>query len=142
MKLDINDLTSSLAKSGKVPEIKPIDPSVDFMSGFVQNVKQVMDVLDTVGIKDLFVEKAREELQGRLFGRRVQNNVTSMPNTSKPIPKEKSMKFDIEKGINLALLWLDKFIERNGDMPLTQFRKEVESQKDHIVKLIKSLGIS
>ena len=140
MKLDINDLTQGLVKNqDKIPEIKPIAPDKDFLAGFVENVKQVMDVLDAVGVKDLFVQKAREELQGRLFGRQM-GNPTGNP--TKEIQMIRNpMKLDIEKGITLALAWLDKFIEKNGDMPLSEFRKHIENQKQEIINMIKGLGL-
>ena len=143
MKLDINDLTNGLTKQNIVPDIKPIEPTTDFMTGFVENVKQVLSVLDAVGVKDIFVEKAREELEGRLFGRRM-GNPTGNPNLQKEKEvqmKRNPLKFDIEKGISLALLWIDKFIEKNGDMPLSEFRKHIENQKQEIVDMIKGLGI-
>ena len=146
MKLDINDLANGFGKQNVVPEIKPIEPTTDFMTGFVQNVKQVMDVLDAVGVKDLFVQKARDELEGRLFGGRTRNTATyEVPNTQKPIPKETTMrnplKLDIDKLITLGLAWLDKFIEKNGDMPLSEFKKHMENQRGDIVKMVKDLGI-
>ena len=141
MKLDINDLTNGLAKQNIIPEIKPIEPTTDFMTGFVQNVKQVMDVLDAVGVKDLFVQKARDELEGRLFGRRM-GNPTGNPNPQKEIQMIRNpMKLDIEKGISLALVWLDKFIEKNGDMSLSEFKKHIENQKQEIINMIKGLGL-
>ena len=136
MKLDINDLTNGLIKNqDKIPEIKPISPDKEFMVGFVENVKQVMDVLDAVGVKDLFVQKAREELHGRLFGRQTGNPQKEVQMIRNP------MKFDIEKGITLALAWLDKFIEKNGDMPLSEFRKHIENQKQEIINMIRGLGL-
>ena len=137
MKLDINDLTNGLAKQYIVPEIEPIEPTTDFMTGFVQNVKQVMDILDAVGVKDLFVQKARDELETRLFGRQMGNPIQQKETQMIRNP----MKLDIEKGISLALVWLEKFIDKNGDMPLSEFKKHIENQKQEIVDMIKGLGI-
>ena len=142
MKLDINDLTNGLAKSQNIiPEIEPIESTTDFMTGFVQNVKQVMDVLDAVGVKDLFVQKAREELEGRLFGRGMGNPMRNSNQQEETQMIRNPLKFDIEKGISLALVWLDKFIEKNGDIPLSEFRKHIENQRQEIVNMIKGLGI-
>ena len=144
MKLDINDLTRELAKQPSDLGIEPISPDKDFLTGFADNVKQIMNVLDAVGVKDIFVEKAREELQQRLFGGRARNTVTYEPPTPKPIPKETTMrnplKLDIDKLITLGLAWLERFIEKNGDMPLSEFKKHMENQRGDIVKTIKDLG--
>ena len=145
MKLDINDLTRELAKQPQELGIKPIPPDKDFLTGFADNVRQIMGVLDAVGVKDIFIEKAREELQHRLFGGRTRNTVTYEPPTPKPTPKETAMrnpfKLDIDRLVTLGLAWLDRFIERNGDMPLSEFKKHMEKQRGDIVKMIKDLGI-
>ena len=143
MKLELHELTTALAK--KAPQavqkegIKAISPDKPFLQGFVENVSQVMNVLDSMGIKDLFIEKAREELQDRLFRRMTTHN------PSNPMKGERAQMlkggFDLEKIISLGLVWIDKFIEKNGDMPLSQFRKEIEANKADLVKIIKSLGI-
>ena len=142
MKLELNDLTNALAK--KTPQtIKPVSPEKPFLQGFAENVTQVMNVLDSIGIKDLFIEKARQELEGRLFGGRT----TNLPGKPADNPRKgvnESMikpKLDIEKIISLGLLWLDRFIEKNGDMPLSQFRQAIEDNKEELIKTIKGLGI-
>ena len=138
MKLELDELTTTLAKKAPDKGIKAISPEKPFLEGFAENVGQVMNVLDSIGIKDLFIEKAREELQSRLFGGHIKNQITNSKNEVQTMIKPK---IDIEKIISLALIWLDKFIEQNGDMPLSQFRKEIENQKDEIIKIIKNLGI-
>ena len=50
------------------------------------------------------------------------------------------LKLDIDKLITLGLAWLERFIEKNGDMPLSEFKKHMENQRGDIVKTIKDLG--
>ena len=145
MKLDINDLTKGLTDN-KVSSIRPIEPSTDFMTGFVQNVKQVMDVLDAMGVKDLFVMKAREELEGRLFRHRpvLEGKLAGKPSDNPQKGVNNPMlkpKVELDKILTLALVWLDRFIEKNGDMPLSQFRKVIEENKEQIIKSVKDIGL-
>lgn len=131
MKVELSELTKLVKPTVEKTEgITPISPDKPFLEGLSQNVKQVMNVLDTVGIKDVFVQKAKQEINTRFFGKSKESD----GGTTKPT-------MNVEKIVELALVWLDSFIEQNGDMSLTQFKKEIESQKSHLISIIKSFGI-
>ena len=140
MKLELDELTRAVAKKGAGTGIKSISSEKPFMQAFAENVTQVMNVLDSIGVKDLFIEKAREELQGRLF-RRMANSTKPETNSMRGEQKMLKPSFDLDKIITLALVWLERFIEKNGDMKLSQFRKEIDANRGELIKTIKSLGI-
>lgn len=131
MKLTIDNLIKPVIETKPI-EIAPIKVGTPFMEGVVQNISQVMQVLDAMGIKDIFVQRIRKEVEQRFSGNHGGETVALT---------KKAPKMDLDKIITLALVWLDRFIEQNGDMPLTQFREEVEKQKPKIIEVIRSLGI-
>lgn len=131
MKVELSELTKLVKPTAeKTGGITPISADKSFLEGLSQNVKQVMAVLDNVGVKDVFVEKAKQEINSRFFGKPRESEGGS----SKPT-------MNVDKIISLAMVWLDSFIEQNGDMPLSQFKKEIESQKEHLITIIKSFNL-
>ncbi len=139
MKLKLEDLipVKEIVQAPPVPSV-PVKP---FVEEVASNVKQGMDILENIGLKDLFVQKAKDEIMKRFnwgYDGNPKKEVSQSHKSSiSQNPNMASIPYD--NYIGLATVWLRSFIAKNGDMKLSEFVDTIEENKANLVASIKSV---
>ncbi len=133
MKLELADLIKAVEKVPKPVEASS-SPRIPFIDEVGKNVKTSMDILDSIGLKELFVTKAKQEIRKR-FKWDENSETISPPGTG----NSKQAAINYEYFISLGIVWIRKFIERNGDMKLSEFCIAIEENKGNLIDSIKTI---
>ena len=114
---------------------EPQNP-VDFMASLREYTDFGVSLLDKFGVKDMFIAKAREQLAKKLK----LPNSPSPPIHSKAMTEQSSSSsLSSEFIFSHVIGFLDSFISKNGDMPLSQFKSGIEESKKQIIDYINGM---
>lgn len=129
MKLNLSDLGKIETSLTTVESVVETARSVpDFLQDISKNVKIGMDILDQIGMKEVFIAKARKELSGRLG---IGDGITRTETASGDNSKRRLNDAQLDMAFNVLIGWIAKFIVNNGDMPLSELKEKlVENRKD------------
>ncbi len=138
MKLELADLMKAVEKVPKPVEVTT-SPGIPFIEEVGKNVKSSMDILESIGLKDLFVAKAQQEIRKRFkWGEDDQAKGSKDKVTAISIPKSETGA-NYDQLIGLGIVWLRSFIQKNGDVKLSEFCEMIEENKSSLVDSIKSI---
>ena len=133
-KLKLADILKLNAES----QIQNMPPSevqnpVDFMASLREYTDFGVSLLDKFGVKDMFIAKAREQLAKKL---KLPNPSSAMGKAPSAMRNAQSSSLSSEFIFNHVIGFLDSFISKNGDMPLSQFKSGIEESKKQIIDYI------
>ena len=141
-KLKLADILKLNAES----QIQNMPPSevqnpVDFMASLREYTDFGVSLLDKFGVKDMFIAKAREQLAKKLKLPTTQSTVSSQQSPTLPITHNSSpiTSLSSEFIFNHVIGFLNSFITKNGDMPLSQFKSGIEESKKQIIEYINEM---
>ncbi len=133
MKLELADLMKAVEKVPEAVEVSQPLPGLPFIEEVGKNVKTSMDILESIGLKDLFVAKAQHEIKRRFNWQDDQQQVKN----SKAEVSTKRTNYD--HLIGLGIVWLKSFIQKNGDVKLSEFCEMIEENKSNLIDSIISI---
>ena len=138
-KLKLADILKLNAESQiqNMPSSEVQNP-VDFMASLREYTDFGVSLLDKFGVKDMFIAKAREQLAKKL---KLPNPSNAMGKAPSAMHNAQSSSLSSEFIFNHVIGFLNSFITKNGDMPLSQFKSGIEESKgqitDYIDKMLK-----
>ena len=132
-KLKLADILKLNAES----QIQNMPPSevqnpVDFMASLREYTDFGVSLLDKFGVKDMFIAKAREQLAKKL---KLPNQLSAVDSRQSKQTSSLSSEFIF----NHVIGFLTSFINKNGDMPLSQFKSGIEESKGQIIEYINEM---
>ena len=136
-KLKLGDILKLTAES----QIQNMPPSevqnpIDFMASLREYTDFGVSLLDKFGVKDMFIAKAREQLAKKL---KLPNPSSAMGKAPNAKRNAQSSSLSSEFIFNHVIGFLNSFINKNGDMPLSQFKSGIEEAKEQIIEYINEM---
>ena len=129
-KLKLADILKLNAESQiqNMPSPEPQNP-IDFMASLREYTDFGVSLLDKFGVKDMFIAKAREQLAKKL---KLPNQLSAVDSRQ----SKQSSSLSSEFIFNHVIGFLNSFINKNGDMPLSQFKSGIGEAKGQIIEYI------